>query len=77
MLCIAKDFVARFPSKVLEEGTGVPRIVSLERDTMTRGLKNVSGPHVNISFAGAAGSSISSRCMNVEVPLNGLGNGFA
>ena len=76
MLCIAKDCVARFPSKVLQEGTVVPQIVSLERDAMVPGLENVWGLLLDISCASGEGSSTNSRYLHVQCPLDGLSEGF-
>jgi hypothetical protein len=76
MICDAKDCVARIPSKVLEEGTGIPWIIFLERDTTARGLTDVRGTQANISYTETVGTSTCSRYSQIEMPLEGLSDGF-
>jgi len=75
MICDAKDCVARIPSKVLEEGTGIPWIIFLERDTTARGLTDVRGTQANISYTEIVGTSTCSRYSQIEMPLEGLSDG--
>jgi len=72
----ARDYVAGFAPKVVEMGSEIPLIVSLERDAMVPGLENVCGLHLDISCASGEGSSTNLRYLHVQCPLDGLSEGF-
>jgi hypothetical protein len=72
----ARDFVAGFAPKVLEDGSEVSLIVFLERASMVRGLRNVRGLLLDISFTSGEGSSTNSRYIHIRFPQDGLSDGF-
>ena len=72
----AKDCVAGFALKVLEDGSEVSLIVFLECASMVRGLRNVRGLLLDISFTSGEGSSTNSRHIHVRFPQDGLSDGF-
>ena len=72
----ARDCVAGFAPKVLEDGSEVSLIVFHERASMVRGIRNVRGLLLDISFPSGEGSSTNSRYIHVRFLLDGLSDGF-